>query len=631
MENENKPLEGEVVETKQPPATEQIAQTLLDPSKNKNGIFIGTLNLMATPVKALTKPLHRHYHRKYHGKYKHAKKIFILDLALIGAAIALLAISLYYFILVQPKQNYLNISLENPQIKIGELQNFNFLINNLRDQALIDVQLFFEFPKFFALKKVPEQFDIKNNSLTIGLLKEKEVAELTFTGQAWGAINEKQRVLVKSRFKDLKNNTFTEEINLVELQLTDSVLKVDFSAPTSIKVGQNLNIVINYQNTSLEPIAKIVLLPNLPKDFEITATTADWRDGRFILKNIPPGKNGQIILSGFLHSMPEKERVSLTLQSFVENEQQQFLQNTNLKTLLVIPNGLDLFFKNLNNRNFVAPGENVTLEINYKNSNNAALKDVVIVLPLAKTITENNLLQITLNKKNTPALASIGPGETGAVNLNFPISSNLGTGEALEKNFTLELRPLATFYLENEPQNLLRSFALAQYYKISTFLQLHAEARYFTEEGDQLGRGPLPPKIGQTTKYWINWFITSTPNAIKNVKIIGHLPTGVIWTGRTNVTEGEPVQYDPVTRAATWENNFIEATPGNRCPCTGIGFEIAVTPTPNDLGKILSLVNGLKITAADFYTNETLEKTASDITTSLINDSHAQGKERARE
>ena len=104
------------------------------------------------------------------------------------------------------------------------------------------------------------------------------------------------------------------------------------------------------------------------------------------------------------------------------------------------------------------------------------------------------------------------------------------------------------------------------------------------------------------------------------------MPVGVIWTGRTNVTDGEPVQYDPITRTVIWQNDFVEATPGNRCPCTGIGFEVGIMPTSNDVGKVLNLVDNLKITATDYYTNEVIEKTATIITTDLTNDSQAQGK-----
>jgi len=114
--------------------------------------------------------------------------------------------------------------------------------------------------------------------------------------------------------------------------------------------------------------------------------------------------------------------------------------------------------------------------------------------------------------------------------------------------------------------------AAPEQFKISTFLKIHAESRYYTEEGDQLGRGPLPPKVGQTTKYWINFFLTASPNAVKDAVIKAHLPAGVIWTGKTNVVEGEPLKFDPLSRTVTWKNNSVEATMGDTCPCVGAGF-----------------------------------------------------------
>ena len=42
---------------------------------------------------------------------------------------------------------------------------------------------------------------------------------------------------------------------------------------------------------------------------------------------------------------------------------------------------------------------------------------------------------------------------------------------------------------------------------INTGMVFKAEARYFNDDNIAVGSGPLPPKVGETTKYRIFWNI----------------------------------------------------------------------------------------------------------------------------
>lgn len=625
-QNEKEPLEGEVVEPRlTPPATEeQTAQTLLDPSKNKNGIFIGTLNLVAAPMRALTKPLHKHYHRRYHSKYTHAKKIFILDIFLLFSALVLLAFSLYFF-LASPYKNYLNISLkDSTPFTIGANNDLNFLIFNNTKKNLDDLNLTIESPSSLILKKFPANFNQQTSSIKLGLLKAKDTVNLSFQAQIWGEIEEKQKIIFRAKFFDGKKQE--EQIEILEIPLSQSSLAIDWSAPKEIKIGQNLNLTINYKNNSSETLSKVILWPAWPADFNFVSSNAELREGRIILNNVPARANGQIRIAGFLASWPSTRDLGLSLQSFLEDGGKQFLQSSLLKTLEVKKNDLDLKFKVEGEKTFFKPDEQINLILEYKNQGTEEIKDLSFEISLPPQITADGKGLFIVDKKSLPELSSLPSQKTGLAALSFKTSPAIGGSAILEKNFSMELRPLAKFYLASQPTELLRSFSPPRFFKFSTSLKLHAEARYFTDEGDQLGRGPLPPQANKTTKYWINWFITASPNSVKDLTIKGHLPLGVSWTGKTNATEGEAVQYDPVTRNISWKNWLIEATEGNACPCVSAGFEVAVTPRAENIGEVLNLVDNLKITGTDAQTKEYIEKTTENLTTNLLNDQYARGK-----
>jgi len=622
------PLEGDVLEPTELAKVEEVAGNILPTlgdNKNRPNFFIGTLNIASAPVKTLAAPLHRHYHKKYHGRYKHAKKIFALDMFLVGVAVLLAAASFFLFF-APPAKNYLTVTLaDNTATTIGKIRDLKITIANNTDFNLTDINTTVDFPKNIFIKEYPTNFDPKTSSLHLGFLGEKGFTTITFKGQVWGTLNDKQKIIVKTTFVNPKKQT-QEQNNVLELPLTQSVLKVDWQIPAQAKVGQNFNITINYKNDSSETLSQAVLIPTLPADFTILSSTLDLIDGQWVLKNIPGNFAGKIELTGYLNSLSLSSNLfTLTLQSFLEFDQKQYLQSSLIKNLEGQSNGLNLQFSVADKKTFFKPSEDIILNLHYQNTTDKELKDLSFNLALPPFLTSAKQTQITSEK------ITLAPKAEGTATLKFTITKDLLPGEELTKNFSLVLRPSASFYFVDQPTILYRTFTQPEQFKISTFLKLHTESRYFTEEGDQLGRGPLPPKVGQTTKYWINFFLTTSPNSVKDATFKAHLPEGVTWAGKTTVVQGDPILYDPISRTISWKNSLIEATAGDTCPCVGGGFEVDLTPIAESIGKTPKLVEQISLSGTDIYTNEYIQTTAPDLTTDLINDSYAKNKSKVQE
>jgi len=592
--------------------------------ENRPNIFIGTLNLAGAPLKAVTEPLKEHYQKKYHGQYKHAKKIFALDLFLVLVAITL-GIAAFLLFFLTPQKNYLDISISNAdQIKIGETREFQITLANNSGQVLENLKVYFEFPKNFLIKNAPQNFNQQDASVSFGYLPEKNFAELTFLGQIWGALNERERISARSVFS-IKEK-INEQVSFLQIPMDKTVLKTDWSLPDKVLAGETFDININYENDSSETLARAVIAPTLPTDFLITAANPDITDGYFALKNILPRAKGQIKITGLIKTVPKNtSNYAVTLETFLEYNEKQYRQKSFLKNLEIAPNGTELSFSVTGHENFFKPGEEAEVNVKLKNYSSYDMKDIVLTLPLPPYIIKDKTAKIIIDKKQLPALALLKRGEALEANMKFFLTDDSEAIGSLPKNFSLEIRPEAAFVFAGEQEKVLRSFAPSQQFKISTILKLHAEARYFTDEGDQLGRGPLPPKVGQTTKYWISWRITDFPNAVKNVVIKARLPAGVAWTNRANVSEGEPVKYDAISRTVSWKSDFIEATEGNSCPCVSIGFEVGLTPDENAAGSAPTLLNNLSIAATDIYTGELVEERAENLTTNLKNDPYVKG------
>lgn len=156
-------------------------------------------------------------------------------------------------------------------------------------------------------------------------------------------------------------------------------------------------------------------------------------------------------------------------------------------------------------------------------------------------------------------------------------------------------------------------------------LKLQSYARYYSPEGEQLGRGPLPPTAGKTTKYYVFWVLEKTINPMVDVVVEGKLADSVKWVGFAPLG-GELLSYDSLTRKVVWkagkDNTSVIFAPESK----GAIFEISLTPDSIQIGKEALLMSDIKIQGRDEVTNTLLNGISEDITTNLIFDAKAIGR-----
>ena len=128
----------------------------------------------------------------------------------------------------------------------------------------------------------------------------------------------------------------------------------------------------------------------------------------------------------------------------------------------------------------------------------------------------------------------------------------------------------------------------------NSFISLKSGGYYYGPYGDQLGVGPLPPKVDIQTNYWIFWEIESFNRNLENLIITADLPENVIWIGQKSVLAGS-LQYGEVARKIAWKVDKINKTKG----VYRVGFEIGFIPTQADVGGIMDLVTNIEYVASN--------------------------------
>ena len=116
-----------------------------------------------------------------------------------------------------------------------------------------------------------------------------------------------------------------------------------------------------------------------------------------------------------------------------------------------------------------------------------------------------------------------------------------------------------------------------------------ATSRYFTDDGEALGRGPEPPTIGEKTEYWIFWSASNLPVSARSLEISAPLTRGAEFTGRWTgdaVLSGA-VTYNAKSRRVSWSPaSELTALPRD----LNIAFAVAIRPGFSDLGKSSALL-----------------------------------------
>ncbi len=556
---------------------------------------------------------HRRYHLRYHGIYRHAKKLFVFDIFLIAAAVAAFGVALYFF-LWRPDPTALvdlTLSLEEGRHRSGETIVLTVSYANRGELALNDAMLIFDLPPGFVISGGAEAEQIKrNHSLELGAIGPGEQKEISVRGRLWltPKTEEKARVILTYRpaGEATENKTAVLLFNLPE-----SILESRLEIPSPALANAPLPFTYTLKNLSSETVDGISVASNIP--FRPSPDQP--------LKNISLAAGAEQTIAGSFMIPPRDDDLLLRLNAAVSANNHLVNQTVAERNIKLFAPMISVRAEILNDDPWLEAGQIVPVRIAWKNSGPSQIDDARLRLSfapagsvdVAATAEQNGLRageeEIYIDKNIHPALKTVLPSQSGEIILDvvFPPRLSLGGTENARWSVTPALE--AETSVVGQP---LKQTGESASRPLSTELFLRASARYYADEGDQLGRGPLPPRIGETTKYWIFIQIINTSNKVSGARFHTTLPPAVNFTSRQSVTIGPPLRYEETGRLISWEHNELPANSQTR-----LYFEVAATPMPEQVGKILPLTNALYLSAVDGWTGKQFNLMEAGLTNAL--------------
>lgn len=550
--------------------------------------------------------LQNHYHKNYHSIYQHAKKLFAFDLALLFLAVVMLGSSIFLF-LWKPSlagQIDLSISLGSERIKSGDEIHLTVDYANKSKFKLNDVSLGLRLPEGFIINRTKTSKNTFSDDSTFASLKEIRAGATGQTeiyGWFWSEPNKEARFIANLSYQPENNTGREQKLSAFVANLSDSVLTGQLNISTTTLPNFPLKFTYTLKNSSNREINNISIANNWSANVMNAKDTANI--------SLPPG--GVKIIEGRLITPNQSGDFSFNITP-------QILANNHLISLTPATAELSIFAPQiissarlLQNMDYAEAGQVFPVEIKWENKSSFKLQNLTLhlaanlsgVVDWAKTAGENrarlekNGLYFDSNSRTN--LSNGNPNSADVFTINIYLLPAFYLPQLVE-NVSLEIFPIVKAEVGSVSGQEFNQEGARIRIPLATEVDFsNIEARYYTSEGDQLGRGPLPPQVSKTTKYWIFVKIINTTNAINDVAFNTSLPEGVEFTGKQSASIGPQLDYNSASRAISWKYSTLPANSQ-----TGLYFEVAVTPQSSQIGQNILLTNSLQFSAIDEFTNK---------------------------
>jgi len=566
------------------------------------------------------------YDKHYHPDNPHHKKHLITDTVLSVIVLLLFLFStfliVFYRQVIVREKIGLDIVLTETSVESGQRIDFVVEIVNNTGQELKEALLLLpEALNYVVSRTTPAMSD---NRLLLGTLDAGEEVTVIVEGFALLDVTSPLRL---NAILEYEGPLGSDQQKLVSeaVTVTGSELEITMDVPEAIIANQPFSFKINYQNFSeVTQFEGVTIVPNWPPGWEIVESSIEIDEviGTWEISSIGSLQKGSITGTARLETADLDEAV-VSFQYFAAPFGRPLQQGSYEVTLPVrYPNVRADVVANVGT---VAPGGAAIFTVSVKNEEAFPLRGVVAVFDLNPAIYQTRGLSTPLNadgQLEVEIVSALGPGVEAEVTQALSVRPRINPELAFGGGAVRIVTPIKIRYEDPNGQRVvipLQSHVL----NLQSDLSVVAFARYYSVEGDQIGRGPLPPKVGETTKYWVFIQLSNSLNPVKSIVVNARLQSGVVYTGRSSVTAGQGLRFTG-DGLMSWS---LESMPDYKSDFKqerfGAAFEVAVTPTADQHGKVLHLIRDIEVQAKDGVTGSILTDSVILVTSELTNDSHA--------
>lgn len=408
--------------------------------------------------------------------------------------------------------------------------------------------------------------------------------------------------------------TFTVKIETVPLNL-------DFDLPSKLESGKNIQFSINYFSNVDYKLSGLKINVTYPDKFEFSgAQPQPLAKDEWQIADLNKTEGGRIKIEGKTTEEAGK-RIQFSAKLGIWQDGDFIVLKETTKEVEVIRPLLYISQQINGVSDYVAsPGEKLHFKIYFKNIGDTPFENLFLInrldgpafdLPTLKADfgqvrTDDNM--IIWDWKQVPELKYLDVQEEGNVEFNVNLKYRWDvSGSDINNTFIKNKVTLSDISQEFQT-------------KVNSEIEISQKGLYQDEIFGNVG--PNPPEVGQTTTYTIVWQAKNFYNDVKNVKVRTILAPGVVLTGKVSPEkEISKFSFDNVSREVVWNVGDVLAGTGVSGEPPTVYFQVSITPTAGQSGKIIPLVGETTISGEDQWTGKTTKGKAAAVDASLQNNS----------
>lgn len=525
-------------------------------------------------------------------------------------------------------------------VEAGEDTTFTIEYQNNEAVELNKTQLTVEYPTGFTFSKASVKSDNEfNNSFSLGTIKSGRAGVLEITGRFSGTVDTVMKFSATLSYRPANFSSDFQTTATMEATITTAALGLTIDGPKQLAPGASGQWTITYASTANRELANVLVAVTAPENFTLTASDpkTNGADLTWRMKTLAANSSGKIKITGTFSGQSGESaefvaRVGLTDEAgkILAQDEKNFLvalTSSGLSVATAINGQTESIH--------VTPGEALSYTVRLANRGDAEVNDIKVVLKtdgslVTWTDAENPQQgvikdqQITWSKKEVTTLTQLKPNEE--TTLLLTINTTIPAPVKNEADYNPTIKTTLTVTSPDLPADNALSKGVIVLAKIDTALKVTADARYYDDQGIALGSGPVPPKVGQTSAYRINWSVTNTTNEAGSFTATAVLPTNVYWTGKNVGRDAGDIAFDVAGRTVTWTINRVPPGTGTRFPTLNAWFEVSITPTVEQVGNIVVLTDQTTYAATDGSTQQKISGSVPSLTTDVPNDPQAGGE-----
>ncbi|MFH0818643.1 MAG: hypothetical protein V1898_01480 [Patescibacteria group bacterium] len=527
---------------------------------------------------------------KYQNKHHHVVVDTIFSLCIIVLIAFNIGLGYWFFLFTTPAQ--LNIKLDTPTFVISGSEITYYINYHNVSKDVDNVNFTLIAPSTFTYTH--SNLEKTENSYYFGELDKYKFGEAAISGEIIGRVNEWQKVSVIINYR-YHGQEFSQIVSH-SYQISDSSLEITTELPESILNNQEFTWYIHYKNNSNFNRDNINFILDLPDTLAITSAPEQYNkdDKKITLINVEPWAQGDLEFKGIFSKAVGESDTFIRVVSSFDVSDIVYAQTSYMETVEVLTPRMSI---NSSAKTVAGIGEKFYYRIDCSNIGDVELTNVKVSASVAVNQEANIGLYASsgsvYENSATWIIDSLLAGETKSVYLTISTPYNLR-----KQDLAISMSSSALANI-SDLKVLTYSNQSTANTKFNSTLDFENIARYYDNNGEQIGYGPYPLVNGEITAVSIFWNLRDFTNDLHNVTIVTTLPSQVEWTNNTAVSSGANISYNPATREVIWHTSSIPAFAGPQ----GANFEVRILPNNQQIGTSVNLTNSTRFSAQDAYTN----------------------------